>query len=130
MNTIYKDFYNSKQDYAVIIETSGMVCYAYLLKNKKIITHVWLYNALFKEKDTDLSSYNDCPPMNTFKHVQMLNIDSLTNTDFQVEWQREESPVCADIYIRNEIVARFVEGAKPGYSKFALEDSPFAKKWI
>ena len=70
MTNFYDQFYCDKcNEYSIVIDDDGRVCYAYLLSNKKIIGDVWLYNKSQAPMHTDWNNKNEMPFLNPIEFV-------------------------------------------------------------
>jgi hypothetical protein len=121
-------FTSDNSTFSIIIEDDGRGCYGYLLEEGKIIADVWLYNTQETPEDMPWSEAFPLPFLNQKSYVdqkRMLKIED--ENDAQVEWSFDGMNLrYADIYIREELIARLNCYAKPGWSTRVLKDGPLA----
>ncbi|MGC3945453.1 MAG: hypothetical protein QM762_13220 [Chryseolinea sp.] len=121
---------HSNNNYSVIVEDDGRVCYAYLMEGTSIVGDVWLYNTIDTPDRVDWSSKEDMPFLNprpyvdSSKTIQPIN----SSMDLSITWIMNKKEVKeANIYIRRTLVAKLEIGYKPGWSTFVIMDGPLAK---
>ena len=130
-----KDFYRQYQNdicshFSVIIEIDGKTCYAYLLKDQRIIGDVWLYNNIDTPNNVDWYDKSGMPFLNPRAYAIDAPIFIITSPeDVNLKWTFKE--YCrlekVEIYIKNTLVAVMNENSKPGWSINAKVDGPLAK---
>lgn len=128
MSRFYVEILSEAADqYSIIIEDNGKVCYAYLLNNQIIIGDVWLYNQEDTPETVAWDNRSKMPFLNPYTtKEQPAPVKS--DSDILVLWQYEATSLKqVRILIRNELIAILEPGLKPGYSKLTNTDNPLAK---
>lgn len=125
----FSEFTAPDLKHKLIIDDTGTVAYAYLIKDEKIISEVWLYNSAPPLYDNWKGlTAADFPIQNLQPNI-LKNIAPIENEfDVAVEWAAEDDYTSASIFIRNEPIATIFSTERPGYNYLALHDSPIAKK--
>ena len=124
--------YSNKPYYSVIIEDEGHVAYAYLLKKKKIIAHLWLYNQLNQMDNSSLESGDTfVMPLENIKPGFKLN-PIINQEDVYVNWNFSEDSktIEASIFIRGEFLGNMNNHDKHGCSKAIINDCPGAYRFL
>ena len=118
--------------HSVVIEDDGKVAYAYLLKNKKIIGDVWLYNrckapAKPEWKNPELMPFAN--PGDFVKEIEGVTCPPESDKSFDIEWKFNINHEFEYVYIYldKQIFAKISIGDKPGYCILAKRDGPLAK---
>lgn len=131
MNGFYEQFFcEQNNDYSVIIEDDGRVCYAYLMENNNIIGDVWLYNTIETPTSVDWSLKEDMPFLNPLIYIDPnKTIKPINNSaDVSIYWEMTGDELKeSNVYVRNKLVAKLKMGHKPGWSTLVLKDGPLAK---
>ena len=109
---------------ALIVEDDGRVAYAYLLKNERIVSDVWLYN---------VAPAPDIPPWHNMQQTPFLNpvgyckpgtMPRLTKQSvIQCKWRSDAVEVVVD----GIPWAHLESGAKPAWSLWAMREGPLAR---
>src|ERR1700744_6539987 len=89
MDDYYNQFISQKcNQFSVLIENDGKVCYGYLLIKERIVGDIWLYNQGETPKNSDWSRREDSPFLNSREFVKDDDdIIRISNTnDVDVEW--------------------------------------------
>lgn len=113
-----------------MIEDDGRVGYAYLLDSHgRICGDVWLYNRVGAPKEPEWSDRDKAPFTNPEAYVEADSGFSPPTTpgDFSVEWAESSAIPEASIFIRRQLAAKLVAGARPRWSALAKKDGPLAK---
>ena len=125
-------FTNNSTGYSVIFEDDGRVAYAYLLDEcGSIVCDVWMYNRCKTpvipewHHTGNMPFANPCAFVNTVAHDDFQVVNSIS--DIGVDWEEEAGKMKVSIYVRNELFAVLIEGAKPGWSLLAGRNGPLAK---
>ncbi len=117
--------------YSVIIEDNSRVSYAYLLKDKSIISDVWLYNQISTPDKTNWKDRDKMPFLNPREYIlegkSVLPIEK--NSDVNINWMYQNDLDGVTIFIRGEPIAVLKPKLFPGYSLLVCKDGPLAKKW-
>jgi hypothetical protein len=107
-----------------VLEDDGRVAYAYLLKDRKIVADVWLYNVGESPESTNWRDKSAMPflnPRGFCSDGKLPRLDSATNID--CSWFVDGVEVRVD----GRLVARLVAGVHPGWSYLARLAGPLAK---
>ncbi|MEH6447821.1 MAG: hypothetical protein V7765_04085 [Oleispira sp.] len=125
-------FLDDRTGYSVIFDDDGRIAYAYLLdSNGSIVSDVWLYNRCNTIDEPEWKAQGNMPfsnpkaYVNSAAHDVFQLIDNIS--DVKVNWGGRAGNVIADIFVRQCLFAKLVEGVKPGYSLLAGKDGPLAK---
>jgi len=118
---------NDHPEYAVFIEDDDKVCYAYLMKQKKIVGDIWLYNSVPTPSESEWHKKENLPFLNPAEFVnenlEPFDASSLVEViwDFGVE-------TVAKIFLSERLIAKLTEGSCPGWSNLVRKDGPLALK--
>lgn len=118
--------------YAVVLEDDGRVAYAYLLKDERVVSDVWLYNVELDPEETDWEDRDAMPFLNPREYCRRprttyrLDDDADIRCEFVKVNRRRE----ANVYVRGVHVARLRVGAKPGWSANAKCEGPLANPLV
>lgn len=106
---------------SVVVEDDGVVGWAYLLVDKKIVSDVWLYNAGKPIKPVDRTR----PPRNPQPPAEVQPLDRFTHASrIECEWITDGAQLT---FTDGPVFARLVVGAKPGWSSSVCVASAFAR---
>lgn len=117
-------------EFSLVLEDDGKVAYAYLLKNKKIIADVWLYNQGDPKKE-DYSNPQNLPFLNPSRFINDTPLSSLNNAmeeDINVSWELRKNGLTVKVEIFKTLTIVLKEGVEVGWSNMVNKDGPFAKK--
>jgi hypothetical protein len=113
-------------DFSVVFEDDGRVAWAYLLKSKKIVTDVWLYN----HGAAPAAIEPDRPPRNPapFASAELARAVE-RGEEVSFRWLHEDPSleIGVEVLVRGLLFARLTPGVKPGWARMALQDGPCAK---
>lgn len=113
----------------VIVEDDGLVAYAYLRQDERIVGDVWLYNRGRAPLEPEWRDRTKMPFANPAGYVvpgvfpPIAMADEVTCT-----WSEGETGYVVDLYVRGQHHARLVPGAKPGWCRLAAVDGPVARR--
>ena len=112
------------------IEDDDNVCYAYLLRNNRIVGDVWLYNRGHTPESVDWADKSLMPFKNPLGYAAegaawQDAIDD--NGDLKIEWESLNGLMHVFIYFKGWLLAVLVDGSMPGYNSLAAADGPLAK---
>jgi hypothetical protein len=117
-------FEESATKRALLLEDDGRVAYAYLLEDERIVGDVWLYNVGETPDRVDWSDRDAMPFQNPRAFCAPDRMDRLTpESKVTCEWFGDRVQLMLD----RELVAVLVVGAKPGWSRFAVQPGPLAR---
>ncbi len=121
--------FDNPQGYQVVIEADERVAYAYLLKDRQIVSDVWLFNRVDAPVEPEWERKDAEPPYANTRDFAIPFEDAtrVVESDFRVMFNFNASPVSVGIYCRDRLLAIMVEGVAPGKSMCAATDSPVAK---
>jgi hypothetical protein len=114
---------------AVVIEDNGRVAYAYLLDAAGAICgDVWLYNRCPAPLEPEWSDRDGAPYANPIAFVAQTIAFSPPDsiTDIMVEWSHQGRDLVACIFLSKTLLAKLMQGSKPGWSRLAAKDGPLA----
>lgn len=122
-------FENEDRCCSLFFEDNGRVAYAYLIKDDEVIADVWLYNYGRPPTVPEWHDRNKMPFKNPLPYVEEAIFPPVKKeADIAVQWiESSQGTKIAQVIIRNEVHAYLRPGAKPGWSKLAVKDSPLAK---
>ncbi len=115
-----------------MVEDNGRVAYAYLLEDKQIVGDVWLYNHGAGPSEAEWADPSKAPFANPADFAAAIDIPIHNRTDVDVTWgvDYQSGAIQVSILIRGQLFAILEPGAKPGWSKLALQEGPLAKRLI
>src|SRR5690349_6643253 len=119
-----------KIDWTVIVEDDDNVAYAYLLRGRKIVADVWLYNRSSTPRVPPWRTGAKMPFRNSAEYVAGLGVmDDVTPEAVTVSWKQDESDAgpCVTVCIHQQPVAWLVPSAKPGWSALVKQSGPLAR---
>jgi hypothetical protein len=130
MNDFFLSFTSQDEMHSVVIEDDGNVAYAYLLRDRKIVGDVWLYNQKPTPARPEWDDKTKIPFLNPASYIQQPKIfrQITQDSEVRVEWLQRNGVTGAAIYIRGELHATVFEGEKPGSCRLAKNDGPLAKR--
>lgn len=121
-DTVFLAFDEPDGDRSVVLEDDGEVAYAYLLVDGRIVSDVWLYNAVLPDPDEVWVAKN-LPFQNRASHGADGGVPRLRpESDVALDWSQWE----VAIEIDGILVARMKADIKPGWSLGATSPSAFA----
>jgi hypothetical protein len=116
---------------SAMFDDDGAVAYLYLLRERRIVTDVWLYNRHPTPTDVPWKVGAEPPFLNPSMYLSaQAEAFSLPVTidDMEVTWSVDCQEAVASISLRGEILASVREGEKPGRSRLVSSDGPLAKR--
>jgi len=132
MTKYYQQIFSSQcNEYSVVVEDNGMVCYAYLLSKNVVIGDVWLYNQSEAPSSTEWKK-EGMPFLNSLEYIkEWTKIFPISKSEeVIVEWVFSDSHCSLNqvkIIIRNQHTATIRPGSKPGWSLNVKKSGPLAK---
>jgi len=120
------------EDYSVIVEDDGAVCYAYLWHKEKIVADVWLYNRTNTPIDAPWKLPN-ARELLPFKNAKKFVSDDYfkppeSNNEIRAQARLSgQHLLCVDIFFHEKHVATLVPGCKPSFALMAKCNGPLAK---
>ena len=134
MSEFYKQYFCPFNDiYSLIVEDDGKVSYAYLLKERDVISDVWLYNQQKNPNKTDWSNRDDMPFLNPQEYIledAIMCLPIKEDSDVDLEWKCNDEAIEVKVYVRKELIAILRPYLFPAFSLLVCKDSPLAKKWV
>lgn len=114
-----------------IIEDNGSVAYAYLIREKRIVGDIWLYNQATTPENPEWQDRSKMPFLNPKAYVDFDSMQPpLCSTDeVDAKWEFDEGGlfVRVGLYLRGKLYGLLVPMAKPGWCVAARKDGPLAK---
>jgi len=132
MSVYYDQFYCSPcNEYSIIIEDDGRVCYAYLMLKDKIVGDVWIYNRAITPIKAEWNK-EEIPFLNPTEYAKTDIVMRPVNNkdDIKIDSIFIDNNCTLDqvkIFIHGNLVAILRHGSKPGWSINAKKDGPIAK---
>lgn len=123
-------FQDRESKLSVVIDDDGRVAYAYLLKQDgSILSDVWLYNRCAAPEQPEWTSPENMPFANPVAYVKDSYDISLPSSPNQlaVNWENHEDGRYALVFLNNQLLAKLLEGVKPGWCLLAKKNGPLAK---
>ncbi len=112
---------------SVLIEDDDKVCYAYLLRGKRIVGDIWLYNIAPTPNEAEWHSKENLPFLNPEEFVKE-NLEPFDAwSPVEVTWDFSEE-IVANIFLASRLIAKLKEGSCPGWSSLVTKDGPLARK--
>jgi hypothetical protein len=114
--------------WSVVVEDDGRVAYAYLLRDGKITTDVWLYNRVSAPDGFDPAERGK-PPRNPAKYCIVPAPEPIHDErEVEVAWDARGGELkSVIILVRGAPAARLAPNVRPGWSAGAARDGPAAK---
>jgi len=111
-----------------VIEDDGVVAYAYLLVDRKIVSDLWLYNQATTPRELPWQHGGKPPCLNPAEFVDIKRMSApLDSTDFiTVTWRGENEVIGVEIELRGIRYGSMSVAAKPGMTIAAKRDGPLA----
>ncbi|CCD94591.1 hypothetical protein BRAO375_3640051 [Bradyrhizobium sp. ORS 375] len=113
----------------IMVEDDGRVAYAYWLDAAGTIRgDVWLYNRCPAPLQPEWTDRDAAPYANPAAFVDEAVAFSppASAACITVEWRRSEAGQIGDILVWGWVLARLMDGQKPGSSRLAAKDGPLA----
>ena len=130
MSTFFKSIKSPVSEYSIVIEDDGKVAYAYLLKNKAIISDLWLYNQAETPGDPEWKGRGTPPFLNPAKFVlfELMATPLMNDSKMDVRWELNNSGEVTGVTIllNGSPYGVLRPGAKPAWN-IAAKDGPLAK---
>lgn len=118
-------------EYSLVIEDNKKVAYAYLMRHGEIIGDVWLYN-LVNAPPNDTWEDFEMPFLNPAKYINERGIIQPVKekSEIKLTWGiTDEKLIVVTVFIHGVVIAKLIEGAKPGWSKYVKISGPLALRW-
>lgn len=128
MSNVY--VYTSEEfGYSVVIEDDNRVAYAYLMRDKKIVGDVWLYNRGEPPNEPEWRDTSMMPFANAREYAREYSIQVIPDlASIVVSWLGSKDGLQkVELHVDNEIFAAIAPGARPGWSRNAIKDGPLAQ---
>lgn len=127
MGSLTKYVSNDHPELSVLIEDDGKVCYAYLLRGKRIVGDIWLYNIAPTPNEAEWHSKENLPFLNPEEFVKE-NLEPFDAwSPVEVTWDFSEE-IVANIFLASRLIAKLTVGSCPGWSSLVTKDGPLARK--
>ena len=119
--------------YMVCVDFNGKAAYAYLCRNHRILSKVWLYNAAPAPESPEWNQPNppNPPYLNAREFVseEVFNVPQ-SRSAIDVKWFKLNGEVQALIYIGGDLHATMLAGESVGQCRLAKKNGPLAKKMV
>jgi hypothetical protein len=109
---------------SVTVEDDSRVAYAYLRRYGEIVADVWLYNVAEPPEENAWLERTQLPFLNPRKFCKQGVVERITKRT-QIGCTIVSEYV--EVSIDSQLIARLKPGVKPGWSRFAVIDSPLAR---
>lgn len=119
--------------YMVCVDFNGKTAYAYLCKDSRVLSEVWLYNAVPapEEPEWGRDPLSAPPYVNPREYVgEEEFIVPESKEKIEVCWFRLNGEVQALIYIHDELHATMLTGERVGCCRLARKNGPLARKLV
>jgi hypothetical protein len=116
--------------YRAVFEDDGRTGYAYLLKDKDVVSDVWLYNHGEPPSAPEWHDPSNAPFRNPKQYVKSECVMPANSPkDIRFIWDRgpNTNDIKVSIEIRGEICGQLKPHVKPGWARYALKDGPLAR---
>lgn len=133
MEFAFADSFTCNPAYMVCVDFNGRTAYAYLCKDRLVLSEVWLYNAVPAPEIPEWGSGpSPLPPY-------LNSREFVSEEEFAVPESREKIEVCwfrlngeiqALIYIHDELHATMLTGERVGCCRLAKKSGPLARKLV
>jgi len=131
MEFAFADSFACNPAYMVCVDFNGRTAYAYLCKDRRVVSEVWLYNAVASPEGPEWCGDSSPPPpyLNPREFIrEEASAVPESKEKIEVCWFRLDGKVQALIYIHDELHATMLEGERIGCCRLAKKDGPLARK--
>lgn len=113
----------------VIIDDDGKTGYAYLIVDEEMVSDVWLYNVGLPPQIPEWADWDNLPFANSVEFTLQEHFDSIHDaTEISLRWEVGQGGFW-QVYISLRGVEHAIlrPGAKPGWCRLAVKESPIAR---
>ena len=131
MEFAFADNFTCNPAYMVCVDFNGRTAYAYLCKDRRVLSEVWLYNAVAAPEEPEWGErMSPVPPY-------LNSREFISEDEFIIPESKEKIEVCwfhlngavqALIYIYDELHATMLAGERVGCCRLAKKNGPLARK--
>lgn len=123
------DFISPCKRYSASFEDNGKVAYAYLKEGANIVGDVWLYNRCPTPEQPEWTDRSNIPFANCKGYMNEKGriVQQVASNDVKTSWEYEDNVPVLYVYVFDELCGVMSVYDKPGYSRFAIKDSPIAR---
>jgi hypothetical protein len=133
MSEIFLQVASPDGRYVCIIEDNGVVAYAYLMQDKKILSDLWLYNQAATPEFPEWKNRTSPPFLNSAEYVDehRMSAPIMTSSQVRVDWHFDQARelVGIEIWLHGIHYGRLTLTSKPGATLAAKKDGPLAKRF-
>lgn len=125
------EFPGPDNGFSVVLDEECGVGYAYLRREGKLTSHVWLYNRSGTPDFPEWGAYREPPYKNSRGYVRDAALDPPNSeAEFSVVWSSSEEAVCVDVLLRGQTIGRLLSTERVGWSLLAVKAGPLAKPLV
>ena len=131
MSTLLHELKCNDGLHSVVIEDNGRVAYAYLIRDRRVISDLWLYNQADTPEEPEWRDRTKMPFLNSRAYVNDANMARPLEIpqDVVVEWDIDTDGFLRQmrVFLRGKLYGILAPTAKPGWCIAAQKDGPLAK---
>jgi hypothetical protein len=119
-----------ESDLHAIFEDDGRVAYAYVVKDKRILADVWVYNRAPAPAEPEWRDRERAPFLNPRDHVSdeaEQFTPAASDDHVALEWMNEGDARVVVVKVHGQVVAKVGPGMRPGFAALARRDGPLAR---
>jgi hypothetical protein len=113
-----------------VFEDDGRVAYGYIVKEKRIVADVWVYNRAPAPAQPEWKDRERAPFLNPRDYVSddAEGFEPASSQeDLALEWVSEGGERVVMIKVRGRVAAKLGAGMRPGFASLARRDGPLAR---
>ncbi|MEM8940479.1 MAG: hypothetical protein AAGC64_14165 [Bacteroidota bacterium] len=129
MSEFYEQYFcPDNEEFSLIIDDNGQVCYAYLLKGEEVIGDVWLYNQSNAPASVNWNDVESMPFLNPLEYIDdSVRFSPFTkDTPILVDWDYDKDLRQVKIIKGNSTLGILKPNSKPGWYNSVIKDGPLA----
>jgi hypothetical protein len=128
--TVFLSVRDPQSDLEAVFEDDGRVAYAYVVKDRRILADVWVYNRAPAPAQPEWKDRERAPFLNPRDYVTD-DADrfepAASEKDLALEWVSEGTDRIVVLKVRGKVAAKLGPGMRPGFATLARRDGPLAR---
>lgn len=129
-STVFLSVRDPESDLEAVFEDDGRVAYAYVVKDKRLVADVWVYNRAPAPAQPEWTDRERAPFMNPRDYVTE-DADAFepasSEEDVALDWVSEKGDRVIVVKVHGQVVAKLGAGMRPGFATLARKDGPLAR---
>ena len=115
----------------VVFEDDGRTAYGYLVRDKVIVSDVWVYNHGAPPEHPEWDDPSRAPFRNPKAYARSETIEPATREDdIAFAWAGTAEKRSATITLRGVVLGVLTLGSRPGRARMAAADGPLARTLV